>query len=79
MRADAKRCQRNLMVKSELKTLTRKLLSQIQEGKGEAVQTYQRLSKRLDQAAQRNIMHRNTASRKKSRLGRRLTKLTKPA
>lgn len=76
VRADAHRRLRNLEVRSELKTLIRKFREALRAG-GEGAQTaYRHLVKRLDQAARRNIIHRNTASRRKSRLARQLQKKT---
>ena len=67
---------RNLHVKSELKTLLRRFSAATQAGKKEEAQaTYRLLAKRLDQAASKKALHRNTASRKRSRLARMLAKL----
>ncbi len=71
MRADAKRRQRNQTVTSELKSLMKKFLKLSKENqKDPARELYKTITKRLDQAANRKIIHRNTASRKKSRLAR---------
>jgi small subunit ribosomal protein S20 len=60
-------------VTSELKTLVRHLRELVQAGKkGEAQEFYRLLSRRLDQAASRGVLHKNTASRKKSRLAKHL-------
>ena len=73
-RADAKRRDTNLNLKSELKTLVRKFRELIQAGKkDEARAFYSTVARRLDQAASRKALHKNTASRKKSRLARQLT------
>lgn len=74
-RADAKRRQWNLRVKSELKTLTKRFLGAAQGGPADPTRTlYPLLAARLDQAAQQGIIHRKTASRKKSRLAKRLSR-----
>ena len=58
-------------MKSELKTLVRRLRELVQSGKkSEAQEFYRLLSRRLDQAASRDVLHKNTASRKKSRLAK---------
>ena len=76
MRADQKRHLRNLKARSELKTLTRKFLHLIKAGERTATQTtFGMLIKRLDQMAGKKILHKNTASRLKSRLSRRFAKL----
>ena len=69
-RADKKRRQRNLRFESELKSLTRKFQKLIADGSAEAKDFYRTLTKRLDQAASKKLIHRNTASRRKSRLAR---------
>lgn len=76
MRADAKRRLRNLEAKSKLKTLVRQFNQSIEEKKADqAKKIYPQLTRLLDQSAKINILHRNTASRKKSRLAQRLAKL----
>ena len=76
VRADAKRQERNLDLKSELKTLVRKFRELVQAGKkDEARAFYSTVTRRLDQASGRNALHKKTASRKKSRLARQLAKL----
>ena len=76
MRADSKRRQRNLKVKSELKTIVRKFQKLLSAGPSDELKaTYAFLVKRLDQAANKGILHRNTVSRSKSRLTRRLGRL----
>ncbi len=75
-RADAKRRLRNLEAKSKLKTLVRQLNQSVEEKKtDQAKKIYPQVARLLDQAAKIGIMHRNTVSRRKSRLARRLAKL----
>lgn len=79
IRSDRKRQLRNVQAESELKTLTKRFLELTREGNGSRAQeAFRTLVKRLDQAASRGIIHRNTASRKKSRLSRFLSKLQRP-
>lgn len=60
---------RNRNAKSELKTLTRKVIAAAGEGKiDDAVAGYRTAAKRLDQVASKGIIHKNAAARKKSRL-----------
>ena len=76
MRADAKKKLHNLAVKSELKTLTRQFREALQAGQADQARTsYQLLVKRLDQAAGRHILPRNTASRRKARFALRLARI----
>jgi len=76
IRSGKKRKLRNLHAKSELKTLTKSFLKLVEDGsKTEADKVFRSLTKRLDQAGQRNIVHKNTVSRKKSQLAKQLAKL----
>jgi small subunit ribosomal protein S20 len=77
MRADRKRRFKNLAVRSELKTIHRRFLEALQKGEAAAGQILRLLVKKLDQAAQKKVIPRNTASRKKSRLARQLAKRIK--
>ncbi len=76
VRSDVNRQFRNLNAKSELKTLTKKFVTALQDKKlAEAKAAFMLLVKRLDQAGKRNIMHKNTISRKQSRMAKQLAKL----
>lgn len=81
MRSDRKKQSRNLTAHSEIKTLTTKFLKTAKEGKDSPPvrEAFRALIKCLDQAASRGIIHRKTASRKKSRLSRFLAKTQRPA
>ena len=73
IRKDRVRQQRNHGVRSELKTLNKKLLGLLEGRKLEEAATLLPIvAKRYDHAASRGIIHRNTAARHKSRLMRRL-------
>ena len=73
MRADRKRRLRNLAVRSELRSLTKRFHLSLQKKEGPQAKTaYLTLVKRWDQAASKGIVRRNTASRRKSRLARQL-------
>lgn len=77
MRADRKLRFKNLAIRSELKTLTKKFLGLVQKGSAaQAQESLRLLTKRLDQAAQKHLLHRKTASRKVSRLARHLHKFS---
>ncbi len=77
IRKDRTRQERNQAVRAELKTLTRKLLSLLQEGKrDEAAGLIRVVAKKFDLAASKGVVHANTAARSKSRLMRRLATLS---
>jgi small subunit ribosomal protein S20 len=68
---------RNRAVKSSLKTQLRKVREAVDSGELEKATTEFRVaSKKLDQAGQKRVIHKNKASRIKSRLSR-LLKATK--
>ncbi|MCX7927185.1 MAG: 30S ribosomal protein S20 [Candidatus Omnitrophica bacterium] len=76
LRVDEKRRVRNLRIKRQLKAAIKKLLSlfsqkQIEEAKKQLSFVYSL----LDKAAKKKIIHTNTASRKKSRLAQKFSKL----
>jgi small subunit ribosomal protein S20 len=78
LRKNIKRRQRNIAIKSELKTLAKKLEKLI-TGK-DKIQTqnlFKVIASKLDKAASRKIIHKNMASRKKSRLMKKITNLLK--
>jgi small subunit ribosomal protein S20 len=76
MRSSVRKHLQNQGVKSRLKTLERKFLALVSEGKkDEAFATYRAVSSAFDKAAKTGVLHRNSASRKKSRLSTRLLHL----
>jgi small subunit ribosomal protein S20 len=62
---------RNKGVRSELRTRTRNALSAAETG-GDRDEALRLAVKRIDQAAAKGVIHKNTAARRKSRLMRRL-------
>lgn len=67
---------RNKSVKSEIKTLTKKLLLQVENGEAdEARQLLPIIVSKMDKAARRAIYHQNTIARKKASLVRALSRL----
>lgn len=66
---------RNRMVKSSVKTFTRKFEDALSAGNvDEAKKLYPRVSHVIDKAAAKGVIHSNTAARKKSRLALKLNK-----
>ena len=75
LRKDRKRQSRNQMVRSELKTFTKRFVTLVSSQRlDEARALIQTLTSKYDRAASKGIIHRNTAARSKSRLARRLTR-----
>ena len=73
VRSDRNRRLRNASVLGELKTLARKFERFIQDKQKEkATPLLKEVLQKLDKAVSRGIIHKNRASRKKSRLSRKL-------
>lgn len=73
VRQTEKRTQRNLDVKTRLKTLFKKAVS------AQDAQVVQSVEAQFDKAAQKGIIHPNKAARKKSRLAKAAAKATAAA
>lgn len=67
-----KRAARNQSVRSAIKTFVKKTRAAIAGGEENAGELLQQTSALVDKAAKRNIIHKNAANRRKSRLARRL-------
>ncbi|MBI1884223.1 MAG: 30S ribosomal protein S20 [Chlamydiae bacterium] len=75
VRQNLTRRTRNRQTKTELKNLTKDLLSLITDKKkDEATTAYRDLSGHFDRAAKKGMIHKNNADRHKSRLAVRLMK-----
>ena len=78
MRQNLKKRARNFPVRNEVKTLIKKQLTFIKEGKmDEAVKLMPMVFSVIDMACKKNLIHVNNAARKKSRLARALNELVK--
>ncbi len=76
MRQSAERRDRNRTRRSALRTSLRKLNEAIEAGDMERVrESWRDAQAMLDRTAQRGVIHRNQAARKKARLSRRISKL----
>jgi len=67
---------KNTAARSSLKTAIRRFEEALNNNKETAVQALQKASKALDKAAAKGLIHKNKAARKKSRLAKKLAKLT---
>ncbi len=73
VRQNEKRNLRNRTIKSELKSMAKRVLALAESGDAAAAAESLRAAQaRLDKAAQKGILHRNTVSRRKSLLARRV-------
>ena len=77
IRVDKRRREKNVLIKSELKTVARKLRVVLAAKKKQDVAEAARsLFSKLDKAVKKKVIHGNRASRLKSRLQRRINALT---
>jgi small subunit ribosomal protein S20 len=67
-----KRRQRNLAVRSELKTRVKRATTAAEQGVDDAADLTRAAVKKLDKAAEKGIIHKNQAARRKSRLMKRV-------
>ena len=75
MRKDQKRQERNVAIKSELKTLIKKLNTLISTDKvDEATKFLAAVMSKLDKAVKKGVIKQHTSDRRKSRLARNLNK-----
>lgn len=73
LRQNAKRRSHNRMIRSSMRTQMRKVRERLEAADAAGAETEMRLAtKKLDQAAAKNVIHKNAAARLKSRLARRL-------
>lgn len=66
---------RNQMLKSELKTVIKKFDASLSQGKEAASEAYTLVTKKIDQAVAKGILHKNTAARKKSKITAKFNKV----
>lgn len=71
-RQNLKRHQRNRGVRSEINTRTRTALDAIDDDAEDSEEAVRLAIQRIDKAAQKGVLHKNTAARNKSRLVRKL-------
>jgi small subunit ribosomal protein S20 len=63
--------ERNKAVRSEIRTRTKRAEAAVESGEDAEVLTQDAI-KRIDQAAAKGVLHKNTAARRKSRLMKKL-------
>ncbi|MDL1896631.1 30S ribosomal protein S20 [Anaerolineae bacterium CFX7] len=76
IRKSARRRQRNRLVKAKTRTVSKKATQAIDAGDKNAANMVRQAQIELDSAAQKGIIHKNAAARKKSRLTKRLNAAT---
>ncbi len=76
LRKSVKRSEVNKVIKASTKTLVKKTRQAIDAKNGEAKDLLKQSIKALDKAAQKGVIKKGTADRKKSRLMKKLNKLS---
>ncbi len=79
IRKTARRRQRNRLVRASARTMVRRASRAISAGESDATQTLGEAISALDKAAQKGIIHKNAAARRKSRLVKKLKARTPQA
>ena len=74
-RQNEKRRLRNKSVRAELRTRTKNAVAAAQSGSEDSAEQLRLAVKRIDKAAARGVIHKNTAANHKSRLVRRIAAL----
>lgn len=79
VRQNEKRRIRNKAAKSKVYTYLKKLVSALDENKNkdEVLEVYKSWQKVLDKVVQKGIIHKNTASRKKARMMKKINNINK--
>ena len=77
LRSDPKKRERNFRQKTAMRTMLKKTEAVIEENNFEQAQElYRQAASHLDRAAQKGVIKKGTADRKKSRLARRIINMT---
>lgn len=64
--------QRNIAVKSTIRTAVRKTVEAINGGEAGSTELFVKAQSQLDKAAVKGVLHKNAVARKKSRLAKKL-------
>lgn len=71
VRVTARKTLKNSKIKGDFRSAAKKTVAAISKGdKDLAKEWFQKTAKALDKAAQKKVLHKNTAARKKSRLNK---------
>ena len=74
-RTNEKARLRNKAVRAEVRTRVKNAVAAVESGAEHAPAAQREAMKKIDKAAAKGVIHRNAASRRKSRLAKRLAKL----
>jgi small subunit ribosomal protein S20 len=74
-RQNEKRRLRNKSVRSEMRSRTKAATAAAEAGADDSAESLRMAMKRIDKAAQKGVIHKNQAARRKSRLAKQIAKL----
>jgi small subunit ribosomal protein S20 len=74
-RQNEKRRIRNKSVRSEMRTRTKRAITEVEHGSEQAAEALRLAIKRIDKAAASGTIHKNQAANRKSRLMRRVNQI----
>jgi small subunit ribosomal protein S20 len=78
MRVTEKKTAKNRKIKGAFRSAIKKTEEAIEKGDTKvAKENFKKAAKALDKASQKNVLHKNTAARKKSRLNKRIKGMEK--
>ena len=77
VKVTATKAARNKAFRSALKTTVKNAVTSIENNAADSKESVCQAIKKIDQAAAKGILHKNTAARKKSALARRLNSINK--
>ena len=76
VKTDAERRAKNAQVKSQVRTATRKTVEAVAAGQAEEAKTaFIKATSVIDKAANKGVLHKNTAARKKANLAAKVNAL----
>jgi len=78
MRVTVRKTEKNAKIKGAFRSAIKKTREAVAKGDASSAREwFQKSTKALDKAAQKKIIHKNTAARKKSRLNKQVKAITK--
>lgn len=76
IRSNARKRQRNTLVRSKVRTAVKKARGALAAGAEGGADAVRSAISELDRAAEKGVMHKNSAARRKSRLMKKLNSIT---
>lgn len=77
IRSSARKRQRNVLIRSSVRTSVKKAQNSLQVKSVDSAQTVKMAISELDRAVSKGVVHKNNASRRKARLMKKLNNVSK--